>query len=226
MQDPEDHREGDGPAMVEPGRRPRLRGWLHLGGAVLLAASGLGLERVTTDQVLRVGVLVYVVGVTVMLAASAVYHVPRWPEATARALRRVDHSAIYVGVAGTYTPIVLATLSSRLGAVVLTVVWLGAVAGIVVRNVFPYAGRWVRTAPYIVLGWIGVLVLPGMWRHSVAVALLVLAGGVAYTLGAVVYARQRPDPWPTTFGYHEVFHALTLVAIALHWLAVRAAVAG
>lgn len=226
VEDADDRREEDGSATLEPRKRPRLRGWLHLGGAVLLAASGLGLEGVTTDPVLRVGVLVYVVSVTVMLAASAAYHVPRWPEATARALRRVDHSAIYLGVAGTYTPIVLATLASRLGALVLTVVWLGTITGIVVRNVFPHARRWVRTGPNIVLGWIGILILPGMWRHSVAVALLVLAGGVAYTLGAVVYARQRPDPWPTTFGYHEVFHALTLLAIALHWLAVRTAVAG
>lgn len=206
--------------------RPRLRGVLHLVGAVLMALSAPALWSTASDGTLRVGVIVYVAGVTAMLATSALYHVPRWGPATARGLRRADHSAIFLGVAGTYTPVVLATLPAGRGTALLVAVWVGAAAGIAVRNVFQRARPWARAAPYVALGWVGVLALPALWDHSVAVAALVLGGGLAYTGGAVVYARRRPDPWPATFGYHEVFHALTLVAVALHWAAVRAAVAG
>jgi hemolysin III len=204
-------------------RPPSLRGRLHLVGAVLLAASGLPLWSAATTATLRAGVVVYVVGVTAMLATSAAYHVPDWRPATKRVMRRADHSAIFLGVAGTYTPLVLAVMSPRWGALLLATVWAGALGGIVVRNVFQRAPSWARTLPYIVLGWIGVLALPAFWSFAPSVALLVVAGGVAYTLGAVVYARHRPDPWPTTFGYHEVFHALTLIAIALHWAAIHLA---
>lgn len=204
--------------------RPRLRGRLHLVGAGLVATSGLALWTAAATTALRVGVVVYVCGVTAMLATSAAYHVPDWPPATKRVMRRADHSAIFLGVAGTYTPLVLAVMGPRWGATLLATVWGGAVGGIVVRNVFQRAPSWATTLPYIVLGWIGVLALPSFWGFSPTLALLVIAGGVVYTLGAVVYARRRPDPWPATFGHHEVFHALTLVAIALHWAAVHLAV--
>ena len=211
------------PAAAVPAR-PRLRGRLHLVGAVVLAASAPLLWQTASTGVLRLAVVVYLVGVTTMLATSAVYHVPDWSTATKQRLRRADHSAIFLGVAGTYTPIVLATLDGWLEVALLALVWTGAAAGIAVRNVFPNAPSWTRTAPYIALGWVGVIALPWIWGHAAGLALLVLAGGVAYTLGAVVYARRRPDPWPATFGYHELFHALTLVAIALHWVAVHQAV--
>ena len=206
--------------------QPRLRGQLHLVGAVVLAASGPLLWQAAKTGTLRLAVVIYLVGVTTMLATSAAYHVPAWATAAKQRMRRADHSAIFLGVAGTYTPIVLATLGGWLEAALLGLVWTGAVAGIVVRNVFPSAPSWTRTAPYIALGWVGVIALPWIWGHSAPLALLVLAGGVAYTVGAVVYARRRPDPWPATFGYHEVFHALTLAAITLHWLAVHRAVGG
>ena len=213
------------PAAAVPAR-PRLRGRLHLVGAVVLAASGPLLWRAAETGILRLAVMVYLVGVTTMLVTSAAYHVPAWSTTAKQRMRRADHSAIFLGVAGTYTPIVLATLGGWLEAALLGLVWTGAVAGIVVRNVFPSAPSWTRTVPYVALGWVGVIALPWIWGHAAALALLVLAGGVAYTLGAVVYARRRPDPWPATFGYHELFHALTLVAIALHWVAVHQAVGG
>ncbi len=207
-----------------PTAKPRLRGRLHLVGAVLVAASAPALWALAVDAGLRVGVTVYVLGVTAMLATSAAYHVPDWPAEIKRHMRQADHSAIFLGVAGTYTPLVLAVMSPRWGALLLTTVWVGALAGIVVCNVFQGAPTWARTLPYIVLGWIGVLALPAFWGFAPTVALLVIAGGIVYTAGAVVYARRRPDPWPATFGHHEVFHALTLLAIALHWAAVALAV--
>ena len=206
------------------GPRPRLRGWLHLVGAIVVAISGFPLWAAATDPTRRVGVLVYILGVTVMLATSATYHVPDWSPRVVAAMRRADHSTIFLGVAGTFTPIVLATMRNAFGTGLLVLVWAGAAAGIAIRNIFHHAGPKARVIPYIALGWVGVFLLPWLWRHSTAVAWLVGAGGVLYTVGAVVYARKRPDPWPRWFGYHEVFHALTLAAIALHWFAVHQAV--
>lgn len=206
------------------GPRPRLRGWLHLAGALAVAGSGYALWDAAATTLLRWAVVVYVVGVGVMLATSAIYHVPEWPPRVVAALRRADHSTIFLGVAGTFTPIVLATMGTRLAWTLLALVWVGAAGGIAIRNVFHHAGPLARVVPYVALGWVGVLLLPWLWRHSVTLALLVGGGGVLYTVGAVVYARKRPDPSPRWFGYHEVFHALTLAAIALHWLAVHLAV--
>ncbi|MFA9444895.1 hemolysin III family protein [Egicoccus sp. AB-alg6-2] len=206
------------------GRRPRLRGWLHLVGALVMAASGFALWNAASDGLLRGAVAVYVAGVTIMLATSATYHVPNWPPRVVAVLRRADHSTIFLGVAGTFTPIVLAVMRSRPGWLLLALVWAGAIAGIAIRNVFHHAGPRARVVPYVALGWVGVVLLPWMWRHSMSLAVFVGAGGLLYTLGAVVYARKRPDPWPRWFGYHEVFHALTLAAIGLHWAAVHQAV--
>jgi hemolysin III len=178
------------------------------------------LWRATAEPMLRAGVLVYAFGVTAMLATSATYHVPTWPPRVMLALRRADHSAIFLGVAGTFTPIVLATMPATFGTVLLALVWVGATAGIVVRNVFLHARPWARTVPYVALGWVGLVTLPWLWRHSTTVAWLVAAGGLLYTLGAVVYARRRPDPWPRWFGYHEVFHAFTVVAAICQYIAI------
>ena len=213
------------PAAAVP-TRPRLRGQLHLVGAVVLATSAPLLWQAAGSGLLRLAVVIYLAGVTTMLATSAAYHVPDWSAQAKQRMRRADHSAIFLGVAGTYTPIVLATLGGWLEAALLALVWTGAAAGIVVRNVFPTAPSWTRTVPYIALGWVGVIALPWIWGTAASLALLVVTGGIAYTVGAVVYARRRPDPWPATFGYHELFHACTLVAIALHWVAVHQAVSG
>jgi hemolysin III len=206
--------------------RPILRGWLHLVGALLVCASAPLLLRGVDAAGHQVGAVVYLLGLVGMLGTSAIYHVPRWSPPLKRVLRRADHSAIFLAVAGTYTPIVIATLDRPWSAVVLAVIWTGAAIGIIVRNVFHDVEPWVQAVPYIVLGWIGVLGLPVLWGFSPFVTLLVAGGGIAYSLGAVVFARRWPDPWPQTFGFHEVFHALTILAVALHWAAVRLALAG
>lgn len=150
--------------------RPLLRGYLHLVGAVLVAATGQALWSAAGTAALRAGVVVYVCGVTTMLATSAAYHVPHWPPGTRRVLRRADHSTIFLGVAGSYTPLVLAVMSPRWGGALLVTVWAGAVGGIVVRNLFQSAPSWAMTLPYIVLGWTGVLALPSFWGFSPTVA--------------------------------------------------------
>jgi hemolysin III len=212
------------PAAAAPLVRPRLRGWLHLVAAVMMVLSAPLLLIGTSDPVLRAGAIVYVLGLTAMLATSATYHVPTWRPAVKRILRRADHSAIFLAIAGTYTPIVLAVYPTRWRAVLLALVWGGAAIGILVRNVFHDIKPWAQAVPYVVLGWMAVLGIPALWAESPAITGLVAGGGLLYTLGAVVFAVRWPNPWPRTFGHHEVFHALTLVAIGLHWAAVRLAV--
>jgi hemolysin III len=205
---------------------PTMRGWLHLVGAAIVVASAPLLVLATSDPALRAGVIVYVLGVAGMLATSATYHVPAWRPAVKRILRRADHSAIFLAIAGTYTPIVLAVFPSGWNAALLAMVWVGAGVGMLVRNVFHDIRPWAQAVPYVVLGWMAVLGIPALWAYSPTVTWFVAMGGVFYTIGAVVFAVRRPNPWPRTFGHHEVFHALTLVAIALHWVGVRVAVAG
>ncbi len=203
--------------------RPLLRGRLHAAAVLLVAVTAPALWTVTTNGAEQLAVAVYLLGIGTMLGVSAVYHVPQWGEAAKQALRRADHSAIFLGIAGTYTPLLVVATDGWFRVAMLAVIWSGAVAGIVIANVLIDARAWLVATPYVVLGWVSVLLLPALVSLSVAVTILVIAGGVAYTLGAVVYARKRPDPWPRVFGFHEVFHALTIVAVALHWTAIRVA---
>ncbi len=203
--------------------RPLLRGWLHAGAAVLLLASSPLLWSVTEGRAARVSVVVYLAGVGAMLVVSAIYHVPEWGEAAKRGLRRADHSAIFLCIAGTYTPVLTVGTDGWFRTAMLITVWGGAAAGIAISNVLINARPWLVATPYVVLGWVSILLLPALLRLSSTIMILVLAGGVAYTLGAAIYARKRPDPWPRVFGFHEAFHALTVVAVALHWVAVRLA---
>lgn len=200
--------------------RPLLRGKLHAGAVVLLAASAPWLWSVAEAGPPRLTVAVYLLGVGAMLAVSAVYHVPEWGETAKRALRRADHSAIFLGIAGTYTPLLVVATDGWFRTTMLAAIWAGAAAGIAIANIWIHARPWVVATPYVVLGWVSVLLLPALLRLSPMAAGLVITGGVAYTLGAVVYARKRPDPWPRVFGFHEAFHALTVVAVAVHWTAV------
>lgn len=210
--------------LLERDGRPRLRGRLHLAGVVLVALAAPFLLAAATSPGRRWSVVVFVVSVMTMLGTSAAYHVVAWSPRWLPVMRRADHSAIFVGIAGTYTPFLVTALDGSWRTWMLVGVWAGAIAGIVVNNVAHHAASWVRTVPYLVLGWVSVILVPSLWRLSPVVLALVVAGGLAYTVGAIVYARRRPDPWPVMFGYHEVFHALTLVAVALHAVAVGLAV--
>jgi hemolysin III len=179
----------------------------------------LGLEAETTRG--QVGAAVFAASVVAMFAASALYHRPTWTPERRVWLRRLDHTGIYCLIAGTYTPVGLLVLHGVWQKVVLAIVWGGCVAAIFVRLFWISAPKWVSAAVGIALGWVGIVAMPEVYSGAgLACVLLILAGGIAYSLGAVVYALKRPDPLPAVFGYHELFHALTVVAVALQYSAI------
>ena len=157
-----------------------------------------------------------------LFGVSAIYHRHNWVSATARRwMRRLDHSMIFLLIAGTYTPFALLVLDGTLATAILIAVWGGAFAGIVLNLVWVDAPKWVTAIVYLTLGWVAVVAFPDMASDLGAVAVALLgAGGLLYTLGAIVYALKRPDPAPTVFGYHEVFHLLVIAAAALQYAAV------
>jgi hemolysin III len=196
---------------------------LHEVGAVV-AAFGVGiLVGRAKGTAASVAAVVYGASLCGLLATSAIYHRVTWSPAVRRWMRRLDHSMIFVLIAGTYTPFCLLVLPDSIGVPLLITVWAGAALGIGFTLLWTEAPKGVVAAVYISLGWVAVLAMPWIFSRAGAVALvLVLAGGIAYTAGAVIYARRVPDPWPSTFGYHEVFHALVLAAAACHFAAVAA----
>jgi hemolysin III len=212
----------DSAAPITP-PRPRLRGVLHEIGAAV-AAFGVGfLIARAKGTTASVAAAVYGVSLCGLLATSAIYHRVTWSPAVRRWMRRLDHSMIFALIAGTYTPICLLVLPRSVGVPLLITVWAGALLGIGFTLVWTEAPKGIVAAVYISLGWVAVLAMPWILSRAGGVALgLILAGGVAYTAGAVVYARRAPDPWPSTFGYHEIFHALVLAAAALHFAVIAA----
>ncbi|MDX6245807.1 MAG: hemolysin [Frankiales bacterium] len=204
--------------------RPKLRGLLHGITFPLAVAAGIVLVSMARSPKARLGCAVYALSACLLFGVSALYH--RWngSQRVRSMLRRLDHANIFLIIAGTYSPIALIVLHGRTSAVVMTVVWGGAVLGIGLQLLWTTAPRWMYVPIYLALGWVAVFVLPDLLHHGgVAVLVLVATGGVLYSLGAVVYAFQRPDPLPRVFGYHEVFHALTVAAFALQYVAVAIA---
>jgi hemolysin III len=173
----------------------------------------------------RISVAVYAISLAVVFGTSALYHRITWPPARRRRLRRLDHAAIYVLIAGTYSPFGMLALSGSSRIAVLAVVWAGALAAIVLVFVWPNRPNWVEAIVAVALGWIGILVLPQLVEAVGVTAVgLVFVGGVFYTVGALVYTRRRPDPVPAVFGYHELFHALVIVAAACQYAAIASLV--
>lgn len=206
--------------MVDVVLPPRLRGASHLGAAIGLPLLGAALIAAGHDTGARIASAVYTLGVTAMYAVSATYHRGRWTPETKRKLRRLDHSTILVSIAATYTPLTVVGLDGAAGTPLLVAVWTLTAVGVVVRNLWLDAPRWLAVAVYLAVGWLSVLAMPAMWDQiGPGSTMLIAVGGLAYSVGAVVYARQRPDPFPTTFGYHEVFHALVVIAGLLMYAA-------
>ncbi len=198
------------------GRRPLLRGWLHLGAFVAWLVAGPFLIAAGPDAHARTALAVYVAGMLIMFGTSAAFHRLRWSASAWRRMRRADHSAIFVGIAGTSTAVAVLALDGWAEALVLAMVWTGAAAGIALRQRWLDAPQWVVAVPYVIVGWCPVVVAPQLWDSLGAGGfVLMLAAGAAYMAGAVVYSRKRPDPWPAVFGFHEVFHACTLVGAGL-----------
>ncbi len=203
-----------------PGTKPLLRGVSHEIAAAFAAAGGIALVQASTGQRGAVAAAVYGFALTAQFAVSALYHRPRWGDRARMLMRRLDHAAIFLLIAGTYTPFCL-LVPPETGRPLLWVVWTGALAGMVLSVLWPLAPKWLMALLTVALGWAVVPTFPSMlaaigWR---GVGLLG-AGGIAYTLGAVVYATRWPNPNPRVFGYHEVFHVLVIVAAICHYIAV------
>jgi hemolysin III len=166
---------------------------------------------------------IYVASIAALFGVSAAFHRIKWSPRARRRMRRADHGTIFVGIAGTYTAVGGICLSGWTKALVLALVWTGAVVGIVLRQAWLDAPKWAVALPYIVVGWSALAVIPQLLRGMGGTGFgLLLGGGVAYTVGAVVYAKRKPDPYPTVFGYHEIFHACTVVGAVLQFVAVAA----
>jgi hemolysin III len=214
-------------ATVEAGVKPRLRGVLHQYAFVLAVVAGTALVAAAETPGGRAAVAVYAVSIVAMFACSALYHRFTWPPAQRRRLRRLDHAMIYVLIAGTYTPFATLALSGGSRVAVLSVVWAGALAGIALVLVWSNRPKWVEALLAATLGWVGIVVLPQLLESvGVTAVALILVGGVFYTAGSVIYARRWPDPAPSVFGYHELFHALVIVAAACQYVAIASFVLG
>ncbi len=202
--------------------KPRLRGVSHMWAFFASLFLGVGLIFAAKTPKATVAVAIYAVSLSALLGTSALYHRVDWKRPNVRRwMRRLDHSMIFFLIAGTYTPFALLVLRGPLAAAVLIVVWIGAIAGAAVEMVWIDHPKWVAALIYMSLGWVAAVAFPELWSDmGMTGTLLVAAGGLLYTAGAVVYATQRPNPNPAVFGYHEVFHALVIAAAAAHFAAV------
>ncbi|MEE1751988.1 PAQR family membrane homeostasis protein TrhA [Streptomyces sp. SP18CS02] len=210
--------------LAEP-IKPRLRGWLHAGmvPAALIAGVVLICLAPTPQAVLACSV--YSVTAWLLFATSAIYHRGTWGPLGEALLRRLDHANIFLIIAGTCTPLAVLLLPPAQRSVLLWIVWAGASAGIAFRVLWITAPRWLYTPCYLALGWAPVSYLPDLLHTGgAAVLALIVTGGLLYSAGAIVYALQRPDPSPRWFGFHEVFHALTVAAFTAHYIAISLAV--
>jgi hemolysin III len=208
-------------AVPEVRVKPRLRGVFHQWAFFVSLASGTLLVLLAATTRATLAAAIYAASVSALFGVSALYHRVSWTVPARRRMRRLDHSMIFLLIAGTYTPVGLLVLRGTLASVVLAVVWGGALAGIVLELVWTGAPRWLGGTVYLALGWVAVVAMPQLFaRLGVPGGLLIVAGGLVYSAGAAVYALRRPDPVPAVFGYHEVFHLLVIAGVAAHFLAI------
>ncbi len=201
--------------------KPRLRGVLHEGAFPVSVLGGVWAVTHAHSGAARTSIAIYAATLSACLGVSAVYHRGHWSPGVRGWLRRLDHATIYLLIAGTFTPIAVIEVTGWLSTLTLVVVWGGGVIGSVANTVWTHPPVAVEVGPYIAVGGFGVVLLPGLLKSvaPLGVALLAL-GGAVYVAGAVIYARQRPNPWPRTFGFHEIFHALVIAAALLQWVVI------
>ncbi len=197
-----------------------LRGWLHVGVLPVAVIGGLVLVALANGVAATWSSFVFVLSSLLLFGISAVYHRFNWSPPVKAVFRRLDHANIFILIAGTYTPLGVLALPSDKGFWLLLGVWIGAGLGILFRVLWLGAPRWAYVPLYLILGLVSVIYIPDLAAANVAMLVLVLVGGAAYVTGAIVYGIKRPNPFPGVFGFHEVFHALTVVAFLCHWTAV------
>jgi hemolysin III len=216
--------EASRPPLFQPPSvsKPRLRGVSHQWAFFVSLLTGAALVLSAPTGKATLAAAIYAATVAGLFGASALYHRITWASAAARRwMRRLDHSMIFLLIAGTYTPFALLSLDGTIATVILIAVWTGALAGIVMKLFWIDAPKWLVALTYVLLGWVAVAAFPELLADiGVTATALVAVGGFLYTLGAVVYARKRPDPVPSVFGYHEVFHALVIAAAAVQFAVV------
>lgn len=204
--------------------KPLLRGWSHVVAFLTVGVLGSVLILVAASHASaseRMWLALYVLGTLTMFGVSAMYHRVRWQPRAHSIMKRLDHSTIFFAIAGAYTPIAALALDGWQKPAVLAMVWGGAAVGIALEWLPVTVPRWLFTAIYVIVGWSAALALPQLYTGLGPVGFgLVLGGGLSYTLGAVVYATKRPDPWPSVFGFHEVFHLGTVVGAGCHLAAI------
>ena len=207
--------------LVEEELRPRLRGVIHAYAFWVALGAGAALVAVAHGSRARSAAAIYAIGLCGLFAGSAVYHRWRWDPRWRPLLRRIDHSTIFIFIAASYTPVALLVLHGPLSKIVLIVVWAGALGGIIFSLAWITAPRVLVAGTYLALGWVAVIVTPQLIHHAgVAPTVLIAVGGLLYSVGATVYALKRPDPWPATFGFHEIFHTLVTTAAVVHFVAI------
>jgi hemolysin III len=212
-------------AQRPPNSRPRARGWIHWYSALiggLLGAVLVVMAATTVGASAAIACTIYAITIVGLFGISATYHRHTWISPRARKwMKRADHSMIFVFIAGTYTPLAVLAVPGAKGTILLAIVWIGAAGGVALKMLFPNSPRWLGVPFYIALGWVAVFAMPQLLHNGgVAVVVLIVIGGLLYTVGAVFYAIRRPNPWPGTFGYHEVFHAAVTLAALCHYIAI------
>lgn len=207
--------------------KPKLRGWLHAGYTPLVLAASIVLVVLTPTGATTVAVILFGLTALSLFGTSAVYHIGngRMHAAVTAVLKKVDHANIFLIIAGTYTPLSMLLLPASSARLILTLVWAGAIAGTMAHLLWKSAPRWIYAPIYVALGWVAVAFLRDFTHYGgFAIVALIIAGGVAYTVGAVIYAIKRPNPFPKWFGFHEIFHAFTMLGFAAHTVALFLAV--
>jgi hemolysin III len=205
---------------VEPETKPTWRGWIHTGILPIAIAGGIVLVVLADGLVGKIAAAVFFACSVLLFGTSAIYHRFNWGAKAKLALKRVDHANIFLLIAGSYTPITLLALPQEKGLLLIVAIWTVALLGIGFRVFWIGAPRWLYVIIYIAMGWAAVVYLPELLEANLAMMLLILIGGLLYTLGGVVYAMKKPNPLPGHFGFHEIFHSFTVLAFICHWTAV------
>lgn len=200
--------------------KPRWRGWIHTATFPVTLVGGIVLIVLAEGSVAKWASAVFMLTSMLLFGVSALYHRINWSPRLKQIFRRLDHANIFLLIAGTYTPIALLALPESKGILLLLLVWFGALLGIGFRVFWVGAPRWLYVPLYVLLGWAAMMYIVDIFHANAVAMVLVIVGGLMYTLGAVVYGMKRPNPIPGVFGFHEIFHALTVLAYVCHWVAV------
>jgi hemolysin III len=201
-------------------QKPSWRGWIHAGTFPLAIAAGIVLIVLSDGVPAKIASAIFMASSLLLFGISAVYHRFNWKPTTKAVFRRLDHSNIFLLIAGTYTPLAIDALEWPKNVIMLSVIWGGAIIGILSRIFWLKAPRWSYVVLYVALGWAAVIYMGDLFAANPVTMILVIVGGISYTVGALFYAFKRPNPVPGVFGFHELFHTCTVIAFLCHWVGI------